>query len=396
MGPCGIGAGMDTAMDNLISNFREKELQTVVESIRDFATFMLDGSGNVIGWNANAARLTGYDPLDVIGHNFQFFFSTDDPDAIRPERLLRIASGDGLQEEEGWCVRKDGKRFWAGAMVTSIHEKSGQLRGFSIVLEDLETRRKNEEKVQDLFRGLDESNRELSRLSADMEAFTSTVSHDLKEPLRAITAFSQFIEEDCTFQNEECRDHLHRIITAAKRLQLMIDKVFSLSRVGLRPDALTAQDMQELLESVTNTMGDPVRTGQAIIEVSDNLPEIMGERVRLEQIFQNLVSNGLKFNRSDQPKVSIGISDRNEDAVTIYVRDNGIGIAESDQERVFDIFQRVNNKEEFEGTGAGLAIVKRAVESLGGSIQIESELGEGTSFYLTFRLADAAVEAQAA
>jgi light-regulated signal transduction histidine kinase (bacteriophytochrome) len=234
---------------------------------------------------------------------------------------------------------------------------------------------------------LRETMEELEARTEEMEAFTNSVSHDLKEPLRTIEAFSQFLLEDYSdVLDEGGRDYLGRLANASARLKNMIEELLILSRLGRRPHELEKVDMAETVAEIVAANEFTIKKRRAVVSIQAGLPPILADQSRVEQVFGNLIGNALKFNRSDRPAIEIGCDEGSGGFATFYVRDNGIGIDPAYHDRIFGIFQRLHVPEEFEGTGAGLAIVKRAVEALGGSVSLESGLGLGSTFYLRLPL----------
>lgn len=238
---------------------------------------------------------------------------------------------------------------------------------------------------------------ELAKSNAELEAFTYSVSHDLKEPLRTVEAFSQFVLEDYSDKlDDQGRDYLQKLANASARMKRLIEDLLALSRIGRRPDAPVAVDVGVVVSGIIEGMRAAFDEKRATIEVDDGLPLVAGDASRIEQIFGNLIANGIKFNASERPGIVVGMRRIEEAHAVFYVKDNGIGIDAQYHERIFGIFQRLHRREEYEGTGAGLAIVKRAVEALGGRIWLESALGDGTTFLFALPLAVAEESAQAA
>jgi len=228
---------------------------------------------------------------------------------------------------------------------------------------------------------------ELERRNVELSAFTYSVSHDLKEPLRTIEAFSQFVMEDYAERlDAQGKDYLQRMAAAAARLKQMIEDLLLLSRAGQRPEQVIPVPLGEVMAEIVAALEGSISEKGARVQVDGALPVLLADRARVEQIFGNLISNGLKFNRSAPPVVEVGVASIDGGLATVFVRDNGIGIDPRYNERIFQIFQRLHRREEFDGTGAGLAIVKRAAEAMGGRVWLNSKLGEGATFYVSLPL----------
>ena len=233
-----------------------------------------------------------------------------------------------------------------------------------------------------------ELNESLKQEVAELDAFTYSVSHDLKEPLRAIEAFSQFAMEHCDSQvDEQGREYLTKLANASIRMKNLIDDLLALSRAFRQPGPPSRIDTGGLVGELIEEMQVVLDARDATVEAEQRLPDILAEPTRIRQVFINLFGNAIKFNESEEPHVKIGVWAKAGGRATFYVQDNGIGIDPKYHERIFGIFQRLHCREDYEGTGAGLAIVKRVVDFFGGRIWVESELGAGATFLFTLPLA---------
>ncbi|MCM8812988.1 MAG: ATP-binding protein [Candidatus Omnitrophica bacterium] len=228
------------------------------------------------------------------------------------------------------------------------------------------------------------TNQALERSNRDLDDFTHSVSHDLKEPLRGINAFSKFLREDYGERlDEKGRHYLTTIENATLRMKRLIDDLLELSRVRRRPNPWQPVLARELIDEVVQTLEFSVKEKKAEIAVADSLPVIACDRARYRQVFYNLIVNALKYSGDKQPRIEIGCEDAAGEYV-FFVRDNGIGIPREYFEKIFLIFQRLSRDDADGGTGAGLTIVKTIVEMHGGRIWVESELGKGSTFYFTY------------
>jgi light-regulated signal transduction histidine kinase (bacteriophytochrome) len=285
-----------------------------------------------------------------------------------------------LQTVEERVTLANGAEEWLSWRADPWATANG-IRGMVFYAEVITTRKEAEHRIRAIAT-------DLTRSNAELEAFTYSVSHDLKEPLRTIEAFSQFLLEDyADVLDEQGKDYLRKLAAGSARMKRLIEDLLALSRIGRRDEGEAAVDVHRVVTDVIEGMRATIDERLAIVSVESDVPLVLGDRTRVEQIFGNLIANGLKFNRSEHPTIDIGVRERTDAGITFYVRDNGIGIDPSYHERVFGIFQRLHRREEFEGTGAGLAIVKRAVEALGGQIWIESDGEAGSAFLFTLRAA---------
>ena len=261
-----------------------------------------------------------------------------------------------------------------------IRDLDGTVSGIIGVATDITERARAEEALRRIVEDLEQKTQEL-------ESFTYSVSHDLKEPLRTLEAFSQFLLEDYAERlDDQGRDYLTRMSKASARLKQMIEELLILSRVGRRPQEPVRVDVGQVVASIAAGLQATVDERGARVEIEEGLPPVLGDRARVEQIFGNLMANGLKFNCSGEPTAEVGVDGVKDGMVIFSVRDNGIGIDPQYHEQVFGVFQRLHRREDYEGTGAGLAIVRRAVEALGGRVWLKSEPGDGTTFFVALPL----------
>jgi two-component system sensor histidine kinase/response regulator len=221
---------------------------------------------------------------------------------------------------------------------------------------------------------------ELRASNKELEAFTYSVSHDLRGPLRAITGFSDVLLKDYIdlIKDEEGRDFLRRIAAGARQMDSLIQDLLAFSRLGREKIAIGPVDLSKTIDEALAQ----VDAGNAQIEKQDGLPLSVGNRTLLAQVFSNLVSNAVKFVAPEvKPRVKIR-ADLNGERVRVWVEDNGIGIAPEYHERIFRVFERLNPGNGYPGTGIGLAIVRRAMERMGGRCGVESSPGKGSRFWI--------------
>lgn len=225
---------------------------------------------------------------------------------------------------------------------------------------------------------------DLARSNAELEQFAYVASHDLQEPLRMVASFTQLLAKRYRDKlDQDAREFIDFAVDGATRMQALINDLLAYSRVGTRGKPFKPTDGEAVFKMAVDNLARSIAQSGAII-THDPLPTISGDEVQLIQLFQNLIANALKFHGQEPPQVHI--SARQQDGEWVFaVRDNGIGMAPEQQERIFAIFQRLHHRSEYPGTGVGLAICKKIVERHGGKIWVESEVGRGSTFYFTVK-----------
>ncbi len=346
----------------------EESFRLLVESVQDYAIFMLDPEGYVITWNTGAERIKGYRPEEILGQHFSRFYPADAAARGEPMAHLAAAVRDGHVENEGQRVRKDGTQFWANAVITALRDEEGRLVGFTKVTRDLTERKQAAD--------------ELARAHAELESFSYSVSHDLRAPLRAITGYAQaLLEDQAAALTAEGQRMLNLVRDSATRLGQLIDGLLAFSRLGRQALIRTSLDMTGIARSVVEEL-QLAETGATPEVVIGPLPPANGDATLVRQVFANLVANALKFS-AGRPGAAVRIGVRREGGETVYfVRDNGVGFDMRYAEKLFSVFTRLHGAE-FAGTGIGLALVHRIVQRHGGRIWAESAPNTGATFFFT-------------
>jgi PAS domain S-box-containing protein len=348
----------------------------------------------------------------TLGWTVEEMTTTPWSDFVHPDDLESTTSAAAQQTEQGLEVisfenryrAKDGSYHW----LLWNSRPSAERQEMHAIARDITLQKEAQRALLDLNATLEQQvdertaaaearAEELTRKNAELEAFTYSISHDLKEPLRGIEAFSQFVIEDYSERlDDQGRDYLQKIAHASARMKRLIEDLLTLSRIGRTESPRQRVDVSRALRDIVAGTKTAIEARGATVDIAPDLPAVIGDSTRVEQIFGNLISNGLKFNRSDQPLVEVGWTAHAPGVAAFCVSDNGIGIDPQYHERIFGVFQRLHRREEFEGTGAGLSIARRAVEVLGGQMWVESEPGAGSTFWFTLPLAEDHVASQAA
>jgi len=363
----------------------EERFRLLVEAIKDYAICLLDPDGRIVSWNAGAEAIHGYREEEILGHPFSIL-RLEAP-GWSAQRLLQEAVADGRFESEGWRVRRDGSRFWANTVLTPIHDEGDRLWGFAKITRDLTEAKRAEEEIArlnaDLERRVHARTAELEAANAELEAFSYSVSHDLRAPLRAIDGFSHALMEDCQEQlPPAAEDYLRRIAAATRRMSDLIDGLLDLSRVSRAEMRWQEVDLAAMARQVAEGLqrSDPRRRVEWVI------PESLtarGDPRLLRVVLDNLIGNAWKFSGGKQTaQVGIGLR-TNGEGRAYFVADDGAGFDMAYAGKLFGAFQRLHSEREFEGTGIGLATVRRVINRHGGRIWAESEPGRGATFFFT-------------
>jgi light-regulated signal transduction histidine kinase (bacteriophytochrome) len=247
-------------------------------------------------------------------------------------------------------------------------------------ISDITERKEFESSLKNLNEKLEARARELAASNAELEQFAYVASHDLQEPLRMVTSFLSQLETKYQDQlDERAKKYIHFAVDGAKRMRQIILDLLEFSRVGRMEEEVEEIEVSEIIDEVCTLQYSMIQFKNAIISCS-KLPVIRGFRTPMIQVFQNLISNAIKYSKENvQPEVKISYRDL-PGFWEFAVEDNGIGMDEDSFDRIFVIFQRLHTKDQFAGSGIGLAIVKKIIENLGGRIWVESIPGVGTTF----------------
>ena len=258
------------------------------------------------------------------------------------------------------------------------------------VIEELKSRNKElqdaKRAILNVLEDFAEQRTQLEKVNKELDSFVHIVSHDLRTPLRGISSFITFLEEDYKDKlDKEGQEFINEIRNGANRLGELIDDLLALSRVSRIKNPYETVDIRDIIDSTLESFKHEIKTHQVSLKIQEHLPVVVCDRVKMAQVFLNLINNAIKFsskNNKEIPKIEIGSTQRS-DSFEFYVKDNGIGIDPQYHEQIFGVFRRLHTEKEFEGTGVGLSIVKKVIDDQGGRIWIESQLGEGACFYFT-------------
>jgi PAS domain S-box-containing protein len=363
---------------------KDHYLRLLIEGVQDYAIFMLDTQGFIASWNSGAERIKGYQAEEVIGTHFSRFHPPESEEPDKPAREMRIAAEDGRYEEEGWRIRKDGSAFWASVILTPLRDSTAQLTGFAMIVRDVTGRKRAEEEAE--ARKQRQHVMELEAANKELEAFSYSVSHDLRAPLRAIDGFSRILIEDYGIAfSRDAMEYLHLVRSNAQQMGNLVDALLAFARLNRQPISRQSVDFNRLVRKCLDKLRDD-HEGRCIELSVGELPAANVEPMLLEQVWMNLIGNAIKYTRyREVTRIEIGVlaSNGGQAEPVYFVKDNGVGFDMRYINKLFGVFQRLHRSEEFEGTGVGLATVQRIVERHGGRVWAESELDKGATFFFS-------------
>lgn len=349
-----------------------EERNIILESITD-AFIAVDNNWMVTYWNNMAEKVLDKSKNATLGHNlWEIFAGSIDSESYRKYH-------EAMETRQAVHF-EDYYPSWEKWYEISVYPSN---KGLSVYFKDMTDRKMFEMHLEALNENLQKQAKELAISNAELEQFAYVASHDLQEPLRMVTSFLAQLETKYGhIVDDKGKQYIHFAVDGAKRMRQIILDLLEFSRIGRTEDDLEDVDLNKLSNDILALFRKQIEEKKAIITF-DNLPTVQTYKTPIRQVLQNLISNSLKYQLPDAVPI-IKISFKEDKAHWgISVKDNGIGVETAYFEKIFIIFQRLHNKEEYSGTGMGLAITKKIIENLGGRIWIESEEGKGSTFHFT-------------
>lgn len=364
----------------------EEQFRSIVENVQD--VIVLTGPEGSITYISPSCRgVFGSPPGELMRRMWGELVHDEDMDKLETFYAKSLRGEGGVIPE--YRVRCGGEERWVSHSWSPI-VKDGEVWQVVSAVNDITWRKNAETALQRSMGELEQTNKELND-------FTHIVSHDLKAPLMTIESFSSFLLEDYGDRLDDAgQDYLGRVMTASQRMMGLIDGLLTLSRVGRKNTGYAEVDVGELMVEVLEDLGGQLDASSAVVTVGE-MPVVVAQEVWMKQLLGNLVGNAIKFNESKPPRVEVGYRDVG-DHHYFTVTDNGIGIPESQRHLLFRVFSRVPTKKHYPGTGAGLSICRKIVESMGGEMGVESKEGFGSTFWFTLpkgRAPEGAAEVEA-
>ncbi len=362
----------------------QQNLDTLINSTSDLI-WSVDGDMRIISANRafcdSIAQLTGKQVVEGM-----LLYDESFPQEVSEfwhQRYQKALSGEGFSVEDAFIYPGKEEKQHAIITFTPIFDKVGDVRGVACFAKNVTAIKQSAEQLEELNRQLLRKTEELAASNVELERFAYVASHDLQEPLRMVSSFLQLLKKKYNTQLDETgQGYIDFAVDGAERMKRLIKDLLDYSRLDSKEDDLDDTDMNQVVQEVIYTLGERIQKQNAVVDTGP-LPVLpKTHRTQLFQLMQNLISNGLKYNRTEQPTVSVHALEQ-ADHWLFEVRDNGIGIDPKYFDKIFVIFQRLHNRTQYSGTGIGLAVCKKIVERAGGMIWVKSVPDSGSSFYFT-------------
>jgi PAS domain S-box-containing protein len=352
----------------------ENKYRGLLEAAPD-AMVVVNQAGEIVLLNLQAETQFGYRRDELLGQKMSNIVPAGFPERLMADSLR--SAEDALAQQIGTGIeltarRKDGSEFPIEIMLSPLESAEGVL--VTAAIRDITARKRSEAELLEKVRELNRSNEELQQ-------FAYIASHDLQEPLRMVASYTALLAKRYKGKlDSDADEFISFAVDGASRMQLLIRDLLAYSRVGLKGKGLVEASSEDPLQQAIRNLRGAIEGSGALV-THDALPFVKADEMQLTQLFQNLVGNAIKYRRAGVPRVHITAVPSDSNKWMFSVQDNGLGIEAQFFERIFGVFQRLHRREEFDGTGIGLAICKKIVERHGGAISVESALGVGSTFH---------------
>ena len=345
--------------------------------------FQTDYQGDCLYVNPRWLEITGLSVAEAMGKGWSNALHPEDKARVYQE-WYKAAATEGEFVSEYRFRTPDGKVTWVSGTAVGLYDDRQELTGYFGTIVDISERkraealsRKQKKQLIGINQHLKQTSTQLEKRNQELYKFTYVVSHDLKAPLRAISSLAEWIEEDIEAKlNDDTRQNFELLKNRVNRMQRFIESLLKYSRIGREKTPPETFSVKDLLVDIIDSLAPPTTFAIAIGEF---MPTLKTQKIALEQVFTNLISNAIKHHPNQAGKIAISTTE-DEKFYYFSVTDDGSGIAPEHQERIFRIFQTLSNRDQSDNTGIGLSIVKKIVESQGGTIELESAIGKGTTF----------------
>jgi PAS domain S-box-containing protein len=363
----------------------KEKYRTVLDEIGD-AYFEVDLKGNFTFVNDQMTQHLQYSKEELLGMNYRTFTVKEEIKNVYEVYNQVYRTGEPSLSFGHRVIRKDGTGGFSDVSISPLKNAKGEIFGFRGISRNITARKRLEEEREALLQEIRKINQKLEEANKELQDFVYIASHDLREPLRKISSFGTLLQDSLKGKlDEDQQENFEFMIDGARRMQDMIDALLTYCRLTTKTKPPEWVDLNKVIENLKKlelaTMLDETR---GVIHVPKPLPSVQADPSQMHQLFQNLIGNGLKFHKEEiPPEIIIHAHEVENNMIRIEVEDNGIGIDEKYHGQLFTMFKRLHSREQYEGTGIGLASCKKIVERHGGNIGMKSTLGTGSIFWFT-------------
>lgn len=372
------GTTQENALSDIIGSPADEGaallLSAIVDSSDD-AIISKDLNGIITSWNKSAERIFGYTEAEAIGRPVAALLIPADRQQEEPEILSRLRRGERVDHFETKRRRKDGSLLDISLTISPVKDARGNVSGASKIARDITEQVRNREALR-------RANERLAQSNADLEYFAYSASHDLQEPLRMVSAYSEMLRRK--YENkldEKAHQYLSYLIEGSARMERLLHDLRAFTHVSTHAGSAPEIDSNAVLQNVLRNLKVAIDESRAEV-TCDGLPLVWLHEFQLEQLFQNIIGNAIHYRSEAAPRIHIK-AEPEGDAWRFSIRDNGIGIAPEYTEKIFGLFKRLHTAADYAGSGMGLAICQRIVERVGGRIWVESQPRGGSTFFFT-------------
>lgn len=355
-------------------------LASIVQSSDD-AIFSKDLNGVVTSWNSGAEQIFGFPAQDMIGQPISVIFPPDRSDELA-SIMQRIGHGERIEHYQTIRRTKNGERLNVSLTISPMQDPLGRITGASVISRDITEQVQAADRLAKLNADLQRSNQVLALTNQDLERFAFIASHDLQEPLRMITAYSQLLIKSYPGEfDSKASIFVDNIVEGTTRMRDLLSDLLAYTEIR-NPDEepMESVDLNVVVDNVRQKLKTSIDESGAVV-TSDRLPALRAYRAHFEPLFQNLIGNAIKYRGAQPPRIHVSVQEVDGE-LRFRVSDNGIGIDPEYHQQIFEVFRRLHGKK-IPGTGVGLAICQRVVERYGGRIWVESKSGQGSTFLFT-------------
>ena len=362
--------------------------QLLVNTIQEYAIFLLDPTGHIATWNPGAQKLKGYEAHEIIGKHFSIFYPQKDKDAGKPEWELEVASSEGHIEDEGWRVKKDGSTFWANVVITALRDDEGKLVGFAKVTRDLSERKRHEEELYQANLKLKRQSTDLQELNRAKDEFISLASHQLRTPASGVKQFLGLLLDGYAGElTPQQREFLQHAYEGNERQIELINDLLRVAQIDAGKIVLKKQavDINNLIKDVAREQSHKFKQRQQILDLELPTKTVTAavDVIRFRTVLENIIDNASKYT-PEGGKIAVHLSE-GKCMVAIAVSDTGVGIEKESLSKLFIRFSRVPNylSDSVGGSGLGLYWAYKIMQLHKGAIEVSSQPGNGSTFTIT-------------